>query len=311
MIVYKNGQIEEVPFDGPLVTQAALPGLCARTMLQPGYECQLEKPVLGAFSPEPAPFQIFRLGNLAVLGVPWEVTTMAARRLRAAALDLLAPVGIDTVVIAGLSNAYLDYLATREEYSAQMYEGASTSYGPWQLAAAQQEIRRLAQSLAAGAPAPEGVPPPSLQVGDPSPVTTDLPAQFGATLVEAQDAYTQGDEVAVSWVAGYPGNDLKTMSSYLFVEREVAPAGWQVVATDRDPELLFLWHSSPNLVTTVPHVSESSSVEARWRIPANAAAGRYRIRYEGVSRSSASAAPVPHAGASRAFDVSGTPARCR
>src|SRR3546814_9309447 len=87
-------------------------------------------------------FQIFRIGNLAVLGVPFEVTTMSGRRLRKTVLDALSPVGVDTVIIAGLSNDYLHYMATREEYSAQMYEGSSTYAGPWQLAATPQEARK-------------------------------------------------------------------------------------------------------------------------------------------------------------------------
>ena len=43
------------------------------------------------------------------------------------------------------------------------------------------------------------------------------------------------DTVDVSWVAGYPGNDLKTMSSYLYVERQDAAGTWRVVTTDKDP----------------------------------------------------------------------------
>ncbi len=34
------------------------------------------------------------------------------------------------VVIAGLSNTYSSYVATREEYRAQRYEGSSTIFGP-------------------------------------------------------------------------------------------------------------------------------------------------------------------------------------
>ena len=34
------------------------------------------------------------------------------------------------VVIAGLSNTYSSYVATREEYQAQRYEGSSTIFGP-------------------------------------------------------------------------------------------------------------------------------------------------------------------------------------
>ena len=34
------------------------------------------------------------------------------------------------VVVAGPSNTYAHYVATREEYSVQRYEGASTIFGP-------------------------------------------------------------------------------------------------------------------------------------------------------------------------------------
>ncbi|MGQ0529421.1 MAG: neutral/alkaline non-lysosomal ceramidase N-terminal domain-containing protein, partial [Panacagrimonas sp.] len=132
--------------------------------------CQAEKAVLfpvGPLNPEPSvlPLQIIRLGNLALLGVPFEVTTMAARRLRATVLDVLKDAGVDTVVIAGLANEYVHYLTTREEYSAQQYEGASNLFGPWSLAAVQQESRRLAASLRDGVAAPAGPATPNKTPG--------------------------------------------------------------------------------------------------------------------------------------------------
>jgi neutral ceramidase len=235
---------------------------------------------------------------------------MAARRLRQTVLDALSPAGVDTVVIAGLSNTYLDYMATREEYTAQIYEGSSTDYGPWQLAAAQQEARKLALTLAAGQPAPQGVAAPSLSVGDPSPVTVDMAAAFGKVLSDAKPQYAQGETVDVSFVAGYPGNDLKTMASYLYVERSNAQGGWDPVATDKDPELLFLWNWTPSLPLTEAHMVDSSSAEAVWTIPRNTPAGTYRIRHEGVSRASTSQPPTPYEGLSSPFQVSGAPADC-
>ncbi|MEL0029073.1 MAG: neutral/alkaline non-lysosomal ceramidase N-terminal domain-containing protein, partial [Perlucidibaca sp.] len=141
----------DVPLPGmvaPTVSALLAPVLCLQN-LQPKWSCQAEKPTVADFPvKDPAPFQLFRVGNLAVLGLPWEVTAMAARRLRRIVLDTLAPAGVDTVVIAGLTNNYLNYMTTREEYSAQMYEGGSTPFGPWQLAAVQQESRRLALAMA-------------------------------------------------------------------------------------------------------------------------------------------------------------------
>jgi neutral ceramidase len=311
VVVEKDNQPVVVPFNGVAGSTVLTPLLCQRnTLLQPDkYGCQKEKPPIGAVSLEPAPFQLFRVGNLAIIGVPWEVTTMAARRLRQTVLDALAPAGVDTVVIAGLSNTYLDYLATREEYSAQAYEGASTDYGPWQLAAVQQEMRRLALALANGQPAPQGPVPADLARGDPSPITTDAPANFGAIVTDAHAQYAQGETVDVTFTAGYPGNDLKTMSSYLYVERKDGDA-WSVVATDKDPELLFLWNWTPTPVTVMAHVVDSSTAQAVWTIPLNTPNGTYRIRHTGVSRASTSAPPTPYEGVSSEFVIAGTPAEC-
>ena len=39
------------------------------------------------------------------------------------------------LVVAGLSNAYAGYVTTAEEYDKQHYEGGSTHFGRWTLAA--------------------------------------------------------------------------------------------------------------------------------------------------------------------------------
>ena len=309
--VMKNDTALTVPFDGPLVYDVAAPLLCLATKLQSGYGCQAEKPVTLGASTNPVPVQIFRLGNLAILGLPLEVTTMSARRLRQTVLDALSPVGVDTVVIAGLSNDYHEYMATREEYTAQMYEGASTIFGPWQLAAIQQESRKLALTLAAGQPAPAGVAAPDLPLGPASPVTVDPQSDFGKVVTDATASYTQGNTVDVTWVSGYPGNNLMTMDSYLYAERQNAQGGWDPVAVNGvDPELTFVWHSTPSLINTELSEAGPSTAEGIWKIPLNTPAGTYRLRHEGVYRLSASAAPVAYEGLSGTFQVSGTPAAC-
>ena len=308
----KDDTVLTVPFDGPLVYDVATPALCLATKLQTQYGCQAEKPVTLAASTNPVPVQIFRLGNLAVLGVPLEVTTMSARRLRQTVLDALSPVGVNTVVIAGLSNDYHEYMATREEYTAQMYEGASTIFGPWQLAAIQQESRKLALTMAAGQPAPAGVAAAVLPTGPASPITVDpSSSKFGSLVTDAKASYTQGNTVDVTWVAGYPGNDLRTMSSYLFAERQNAQGGWDPVATNgHDPELTFIWHSTPSLISTELSEAGPSTAEGLWQIPLNTAAGTYRIRHEGVYRLSASQPAIAYEGLSSPFQITGTPAAC-
>lgn len=69
-----------------------------------------------------------------MLIVPGELTTMAGRRLREAVRARLISQGVlgedAYVVVAGPANTYSHYIATREEYGVQRYEGASTIYGP-------------------------------------------------------------------------------------------------------------------------------------------------------------------------------------
>jgi neutral ceramidase len=311
LAVEKNDQVITVPFDGVAVYTAVTPLLCAAAKLRPGDGCQAEKPVSIGASTNPVPVQIFRLGNLAVLGVPLEVTTMSARRLRKTVLDALSPVGVDTVVIAGLSNDYHEYMATREEYTAQMYEGASTIFGPWQLAAIQQEARKLALTLATGQPAPQGLAAAVLPTGPKSPVTVDPQSDFGSIVTDAKATYTQGDTVDVSFVSGYPGNDLKTMASYLYAEKQNSKGGWDAVATNGlDPQLTFIWHAHASLINTELARAGPSTVESLWQIPHDAPAGTYRIRHEGVYRLSADQAPTPYEGISSSFQITGTPGDC-
>lgn len=65
------------------------------------------------------PFQLFRVGNLAIVGQPWEMITIAGRRIHQAILNVLRQDGVDDVVINGLSNDCSSYLTTREEYAVQ------------------------------------------------------------------------------------------------------------------------------------------------------------------------------------------------
>ena len=93
------------------------------------------------------PVQILRLGALAILGVPGEITTAAGIRLRQSVQRILEPSGILDVVITSLSNEYGGYFCTYEEYSEQKFEGASTLFGCWSLAALQTEFGKIANEM--------------------------------------------------------------------------------------------------------------------------------------------------------------------
>jgi neutral ceramidase len=98
--------------------------------------------------PRVLPIQLIGVGSMGVLGLPFEVTVEAGRRLEASTLPALERAGIERVVVSSTANDYWDYLTTPEEYSLQCYEGASTLYGPQSHAFVTAMARRLAVDVA-------------------------------------------------------------------------------------------------------------------------------------------------------------------
>ncbi len=273
--------------------------------------CQAEKPIVletGSLQPYPwtpevLPIQIVTLGDLALVAVPYESTTMAGRRLLNTVLERLGPVGIHHAVIAGLSNAYAGYVTTREEYAAQAYEGASTHFGPWTLAAYQQEFDRVASALAAGDPVDPGPTPrdltccqTTLQTGV---VFDDKPfwVSFGSVVRDTASSYARGQTARATFWGGHPKNDLRTQGTFLQVQREVG-GSWATVANDWDWETRYTWKRD----LCVPTFA-CSHVTVEWRIPATAQPGTYRIRHYGNWKSGWTGAIRPYTGTSRTFAV--------
>ncbi len=273
--------------------------------------CQGEKPITletGTMTPYPwtpevLPLQVMRVGNLALVGVPFEMTTMAGRRLRQAVLAKLAPVGVTDVVIAGLANAYAGYLVTREEYAKQDYEGASTHFGPWTLAAVTQESEKLANALVTGTAVPTGPTPRDLR-NDQTSVQTgvvydDKPlwVEFGTVVTNANASYTRGQTVSVKFWGGHPKNNLRRQGTFLSVQRK-SGTSWVTVANDWDWETKYRWQRHDCAPTF-----GCSHVTTEWTIPTNATLGTYRIVHYGDWKSGWDGLIRPYTGTSREFTV--------
>ncbi len=289
------------------------------------FSCHAEKPVLlpvgaggtgGQAEPSILPLQLIRIGNLVIVALPWEVPTMSARRIRKTLYAELAPAGVDTIVVASLSNDFVHYLPTREEYASQQYEGASDIFGPWTLAAVQQETRKLAIAMLEDAAAPDG---PAYVDGAtvllrPPYIADDLPlpATYGTLTQDVPGSAAPGDIVSATFQAGHPRNDLRTQASYVYAERQLADGSWEIVAEDRDPELTYTWTPLiPSLVPIDVPVTGglSSTATASWTIPRNTRPGIYRLRHE----ASAQTLVLPlaaYAGVSSPFTVAGEVAAC-
>lgn len=85
----------------------------------------------GAF-PSDLPLAVARLDDTLIAFAPGELTVTAGHRLKQRLKSELSPFANapSHTVIAGLSNEYIEYVTTEEEYQLQAYEGASTLYGP-------------------------------------------------------------------------------------------------------------------------------------------------------------------------------------
>jgi neutral ceramidase len=81
------------------------------------------------WSPVVLPLQFLRIGELAIIGFPGEITTEAGRQLRALCKEILKDSGIKHVVISTYANSYFGYCTTYDEYQVQLYEGGHTVFG--------------------------------------------------------------------------------------------------------------------------------------------------------------------------------------
>ena len=97
------------------------------------------------WAPAIVDLQVLRIGNVDIVSMPGELTTMSGRRLRRS-IEALLPDGHE-VIIAGLANNYINYVATPEEYDYQEYEGGATIFGRYTLDAIIQSQKALVTAL--------------------------------------------------------------------------------------------------------------------------------------------------------------------
>lgn len=257
---------------------------------------QKEKPVVFpteryGLSPTVLPLQVFIIGGqLPIIGIPFEATTMAGRRLRRAfesiiKEDLKKP-DIYEPIISGLSNAYSGYLTTREEYAIQRYEGASTHFGPNQLGGTIQQIEMLIHALYGSKTIPytSAIAPKITGVGVLDyniPVVHDgvLPhTNYGGIDVDVLSEYHPGSTVTVRFHAAHPKNNLRTQGTFLEVHRWVHDSNrkeggiWVMHADDGDANTFYHWKRRGTF---------ASVVTIEWNIPQDTIPGRYRIKLNG------------------------------
>ena len=91
--------------------------------------------------PEILPFQIEHLGNVTLIGVAGEITTVASARLKSAMQRKFPK---QKIIVSSYANAYMGYITTPEEYDDQCYEGGHCIYGRNTLPAFTEYFEELA-----------------------------------------------------------------------------------------------------------------------------------------------------------------------
>ena len=269
---------------------------------EPVKACQSPKAILLETGSGTPPLQsqirsitVARVGQLVILALPAEVTTMAGRRLRN---SVMAELGdwARHIVLAGYSNGYAGYITTPEEYGLQQYEGGHTLHGRWSLPAYQQIASQLAAALESGAPLANDLPYDDwrgkslglpLPVGAPNRLATGV--ELGDSLSPMAERYSPGDTITARFWSANPTVNFPRGKNYLLVERKTA-AGWQRVADDGDWNTRVRWQLEASA-----YVAELS-----WEVPQQTPPGAYRLSHFGFDATGSA-----FSGTSSAFEITG------
>lgn len=205
-----------------------------------------------------APLQLVRIGDRLLGGIPAEVSTVAGLRMSAAMAEAARAGGLGTseAIVVSLANGFLQYVTTREEYSAQHYEGGSTLFGPNQAAAFAARLSGLTARMAAGEPCC-AVEPVVFHPGKRRSIVT--PASGPAPPApEPPTAACAGDTLVVRFERGRAGDWIGDRPPLRIVER--GPDGrWRDRVTDLQAEV-EVW------LTRAPRRG-AARWEARWQTP--------------------------------------------
>jgi neutral ceramidase len=178
--------------------------------------------------------QVLRIGDTLLVAVPGEATVEAGRRITASALAA-APEGVDDAAILGLTNDYVGYFTTPEEYDEQHYEGGHTVFGKWSTLLVIEGGRELTEAIASGQPAP---PPDE----DPNRFPYPPPGGSGGAVgggagqgtIRTQPACSvpRMELVEVTWDGGPDGHDRPVDTPFVLLERRGPDQSWRAVDSD-------------------------------------------------------------------------------
>lgn len=247
---------------GPLydVTKTPLEGVRAPVELVAGHGHKAIVPV-GQF-PRAVPLMTVRVGDRVIASLPGEPTKEAGARVKVAVLAKTAAAGVQNVVISGLTNEYINYITTPEEYDRQHYEGASTMYGRLELNLLKGSLADLAGALATGGPAAPPADYDSKKGIAPDGAPYPAGATSGRITAQPASSVAPGGIATLTWSGGPAGRDRPVGSAFVRIERS-GPTGWTEI--DSDLGLDMVWRVN------------GSTYRGEWNVGAAIPSGSYRF----------------------------------
>src|SRR3954468_3081556 len=236
-------------------------------------------------TPDTFPVSVWRIGGLGIAAYPAEITKQMGQRIRN---DLLArAVGrLDRFALAGLTNGYISYTTTPEEYNSCDYEASFTLFGRQEGYAWMAFGRQLEAALLDGKPlASHAEPVPS---GLSTAQTTPVRPTADAGPVTAQPAASVGryGRAVFKWKGGDQQIDPARGRPFVELQRDQDGA-WETVATEDSPA-----------DTTQRANGEWAET---WQFDQCTPTGRYRFSVHGVAVRDAGGPAAPYTAQSTPF----------
>ncbi|TGL88752.1 ceramidase [Leptospira congkakensis] len=249
-------------------------------------ECQNPKAVLfpmGETKPLPSlpqilPYGLALVGDLTILVMPHEVTTMSSRRLKKEVQSVLKEKSSD-IVLSGLTNDFSGYITTPEEYSTQNYEGGHTLHGPQSLNALRQEFHKMSLELKNGSLTTSSAIIP-LDLSDKVhplkvPGSDSVSAKPQTVIQSSAESYRKGEVVTCRVEAVNPNVGYPKVASYLWVEKQ-DKTNWKSIRSDADFDTKFFYQKRGIWGRA------EESVELVWETKTDTEPGEYRLVHEGI-----------------------------
>ncbi|MDQ3739950.1 MAG: neutral/alkaline non-lysosomal ceramidase N-terminal domain-containing protein, partial [Actinomycetota bacterium] len=195
----------------------------------PGQGKKLPALIGAGLVPSIVPISLWDVNGLGIAAFPAEITKQMGERIRTS----IDQTGFDRVALAGLTNAYISYTSTPEEYDACHYEGSFTLFGRHQGLRWISEALKLSAPLQAGRPAPGGAPePPNTAFGAPDDVIPARETPAAGTILEQPAAkVARTGRVTFRWNGGDPGIDFQRGKPFVTIQRRDGST-WRTAFTD-------------------------------------------------------------------------------